>query len=265
MVALLLANLAISEWAKTDAQQMERKEAQTVLLEQVVAENVAMEENYPYLYAKGKVTEKELPEKVVFLTFDDGPSRNTVQILDTLKKYNVCATFFVIGENLTEEGVKIARRALEEGHMLGLHTETHRYETIYHSVDSFLTDYDKLAARFVEEFGECPAIYRFPGGSYSSYINPIKEELKGKLEQRGFLGYDWNVSGEDSVGTPTAASIRNNIFNTIASREQPIILLHDSPGSNLTAEVLPEILEKLIADGYTFMTLQYREPYLFPW
>ncbi len=265
MAALLLANFTMSKWAGTNMQQEGQKEAQMVLLEQVLAENVAMEENYPYLYAKGTVTEKELPEKVVFLTFDDGPSRNTVRILDTLKEYNVCATFFVIGENLTEEGVKIAKRALEEGHMLGMHTETHRYETIYHSVDSFLTDYDKLAARFVEEFGECPAIYRFPGGSYSAYINPLKEELKQKLEERGFLGYDWNVSGEDSVGTPTAASIRSNVLDTIAQREQPIILLHDSPCSDLTAEVLPEILEKLIAEGYTFMTLQYREPYLFPW
>lgn len=271
--ALLLANFAVSGWAKTNGKHYGDNNAQAVLQEQVMAENnaereedfVSKTEVYPYLYAKGRVTEKDLPEKVVFLTFDDGPSRNTVRILDTLKEYNVCATFFVIGENLTEEGVKIAKRALEEGHMLGMHTETHRYEAIYHSVDSFLRDYDKLAARFVEEFGECPAIYRFPGGSYSAYINPIKEELKEKLGQRGFLGYDWNVSGEDSVGTPTAASIRSNILDVIATREQPIILLHDSPCSDLTAEVLPEILEKLIAEGYTFMTLQYREPYLFPW
>ena len=271
--ALLLANFAVSGWAKTNGKHYGDNNAQAVLQEQVMAENnaereedfVSKTEVYPYLYAKGRVAEKDLPEKVVFLTFDDGPSRNTVRILDTLKEYNVCATFFVIGENLTEEGVKIAKRALEEGHMLGMHTETHRYEAIYHSVDSFLTDYDKLAARFVEEFGECPAIYRFPGGSYSAYINPIKEELKEKLGQRGFLGYDWNVSGEDSVGTPTAASIRSNILDVIATREQPIILLHDSPCSNLTAEVLPDILEQLIAEGYTFMTLEHREPYQFPW
>ncbi len=226
---------------------------------------VSKTESYPYLYAKGEVTEQELPEKVVFLTFDDGPSRNTVKILDTLAEYNVSATFFVIGENLTEDGVAIAKRALEEGHMLGMHTETHSYDKIYRTVDSFLTDYDKLASRFVEEFGECPAIFRFPGGSYSSYINPIKEDLKKELERRGFIGYDWSVSGEDSVGTPTAASIKKNIFDTIEGQSQPIILLHDSPCSNLTAEVLPEILEKLIAEGYEFRTLQCRKSYLFPW
>lgn len=285
MAALILANLAVVGLTKKDMNREASDAAQNeLLLENVLAENVTGEkgeteknatekeedfvsktETYPYLYAKGSVTEQPLPEKVVFLTFDDGPSRNTVKILDTLKQYNVNATFFVIGENLTEDGIEIAKRALEEGHMLGMHTETHQYDKIYRSVNAFLSDYDKLASRFVEEFGECPAIFRFPGGSYSAYINPIKEDLRKELSRRGFMGYDWNVSGEDSVGTPTAASIKKNIFGTIEGQQQPIILLHDSPCSNLTAEVLPEILEKLLAEGYEFRTLQYREPYQFPW
>lgn len=284
-MALLLANLAAVGLARKDMTQ-KRMDGEQVgtLSENVMAENLAVEKNgteknsrereegvvsktepYPYLYAKGTVTEQELPEKVVFLTFDDGPSRNTVKILDTLKEYNATATFFLIGENLTENGTEIARRTLDEGHMLGMHTETHEYDKIYHSVETFLADYDKLASRFVEEFGECPAVFRFPGGSYSAYINPIKKELKKEMDRRGFLCYDWNVSGEDSVGTPTAASIKKNIFDTIEGQKQPIILLHDSPCSNLTAEVLPEILEKLVAEGYEFRTLQYRKPYQFPW
>ena len=282
MVALLLANLAAVGLAKGEMRQKRDTAVQAEnLLENVLAENTGKEkkgtewdgdyvsktEPYPYLYAKsGAVKEEvEVPEKTVFLTFDDGPSRNTVKILDTLAKYNACATFFLIGENMTEDGVEIARRAVEEGHMLGMHTETHRYEKIYHSVDSFLADYDKLAARFVETFGECPSAFRFPGGSYSSYINPIKTELREELNRRGFVGYDWNVSGEDSVGTPTAASIKKNIFDSLEGQTQPIILLHDSPCSNLTAEILPDILERLVAEGYTFMTLKHREPYQFPW
>lgn len=284
VAALALANLAAVGLTKPG--RMQKNEAAQVgnLLEHVMAENAGKEGNkankiggereedfvskaeaYPYLYAKGSVTEQQLPEKVVFLTFDDGPSRNTIKILDTLKQYGVCATFFVIGENLTEDGLEITKRALDEGHMLGMHTETHQYEKIYRSLDAFLSDYDKLAERLVEAFGECPAVFRFPGGSYSAYINPIKGELKEEMERRGFLCYDWNVSGEDSVGTPTAASIKKNIFDTIAGQKQPIILLHDSPCSNLTAEVLPEILEKLLAEGYEFRTLQHRKPYQFPW
>lgn len=285
MAALLLANLAAMGLAGNGQLYKENETPQAEqLLENVMAENAATEQDqgeevrhgkeedyvskteaYPYLYAKGEVVGRELPEKVVFLTFDDGPSRNTVKILDTLKEYNACATFFVIGENLTEDGIEIAKRAVEEGHMLGMHTETHQYEKIYHSVESFLTDYDKLASRFVEEFGACPAVFRFPGGSYSAYINPIKDKLREELNRRGFLGYDWTVSGEDAVGTPTAASIKKNVFDSIKGQKQPIILLHDSPCSNLTAEVLPEILEQLLADGYAFLTLEYREPYQFPW
>jgi len=280
-VALLLANFAALGLAKKNGGLGSNTLQTGVLSANVLAENlVAGEDNsgkgreedfvskteaYPYLYAKGSVTEQALPEKVVFLTFDDGPSRNTIKILDTLKQYNVPATFFLVGENLTESGTEIAKRALAEGHMLGMHTETHEYDKIYRSVEAFLADYDKLAARFTEEFGECPAAFRFPGGSYSAYINPIKKELKGELERRGFLCYDWNVSGEDSVGTPTAASIKKNIFDTIEGQKLPIVLLHDSPCSNLTAEVLPEILERLIAEGYEFRTLQYRKPYQFPW
>lgn len=262
-MALLFANLLVSWEVKKEAGRMTETEPEW-LLENVLAENAA-KETYPYLYASGAVTEKELPEKVVFLTFDDGPSRNTVKILDALAEYNAKATFFVIGENLTEDGIEIARRALAEGHMLGLHTETHQYDKIYDSVDSFLTDYDKLANRFVEEFGECPAIFRFPGGSYSAYINPIRKELQQEMERRGFLGYDWTTSGEDAVGTPTAASIKKNIFDMLYACEEPIILLHDSPCSNLTAEALPDILKRLTEEGYTFMTLQYRKPYQFPW
>ena len=285
VAALLLAELAAAGLANRDTSKEERNAAQVeVLLENVLAENrsannsengqekkgreedyVSKTDAYPYLYAKGSVTIQELPDKVVFLTFDDGPSKNTITILDTLAKYNACATFFLIGENLTEDGIEIAKRALEEGHMLGMHTETHRYDKIYRSVESFLTDYDKLAYRFIEAFGECPPVFRFPGGSYSAYINPIKEELKEELTRRGFIGYDWNVSGEDAVGTPTAASIKNHIFGSLEGQHQPIILLHDSPCSNLTAEVLPEILERLIEEGYEFRTLQYREPYQFPW
>lgn len=284
-MALLLANLAVSGLAgNTGAGEAVDATEVGALMENVLAENneadvggnreenrgreedfVSKTDRYPYLYAKGNVQKTELPEKVVFLTFDDGPSKNTVKILDTLKEYNVKATFFVIGENLTESGVEIAKRALAEGHMLGMHTDTHRYEKIYSSVDSFLADYDKLASRFVEEFGECPAIFRFPGGSYSAYINPIKVQLREELERRGFIGYDWSASGEDSVGTPTAASIKQNIFESIEGQKQPILLLHDSPCSNLTAEVLPEVIEKLSAEGYEFRTLQYREPYQFPW
>lgn len=240
------------------------------------------EDPYPYLHAGKQQAqegqrESEAPSedtnssepakeaKVIYLTFDDGPSRNTEKILDILEAYHAKATFFLIGENLTDTGVEIAKRAVSEGHMLGMHTECHQYGKIYASADNLLRDYNQLAKRFLETFGECPVCCRFPGGSCSSYINPIRDELKKELAERGFLCYDWNVSGEDSVGTPTAASIKKNIFGRIYEVEEPIVLLHDSPCNRLTVEILPQILERLCEEGYEFRTLSDREPYAFPW
>lgn len=235
---------------------------------------------YHYLHAGGSDGKEKQPEeirtsgesgaekekaKIVYLTFDDGPSRNTGKILDILAAYQAKATFFVIGENLTDTGIETVRRAVAEGHLLGMHTDCHQYGKIYASAEAFLEDYDRLAKRFVDEFGVCPSCFRFPGGSCSRYINPIREQLKQELKERGFACYDWNVSGEDSVGTPTAASIRKNIFGRIYEVDEPILLLHDSPCNGLTVEVLPQILERLTEEGYEFRTLETREPYEFPW
>lgn len=228
-------------------------------------ESLQETERYQNLYAEGELTLSPLPKKAIFLTFDDGPSKNTEKILDILSEFDAKATFFLIGENLTEEGIKIAKRALSEGHMLGLHTNTHQYEKIYSSVDSFLSDYNELAGLFLEQFGMCPNIYRFPGGSCSCFINPIRTELKQELSERGFFGYDWTASGEDAVGKPTAASIKKNIFLNLSKQEAPILLLHDAAGNGLTAELLSDVLKQLKEEGYTFLTLKNRKPYQFPW
>ena len=98
MFALLLANMVTIGWRGKEPSKTRPEPSRTeeeVLLENVLAENAALEDSFPYLYAKGKITEKELPEKVVFLTFDDGPSKNTEKVLQILADNQVTATFFV--------------------------------------------------------------------------------------------------------------------------------------------------------------------------
>ena len=97
------------------------------------------------------------------------------------------------------------------------------------------------------------------------YAKEMRGEIKEEMERRGFVYFDWNVSGEDSVGTPTAYSIKNNIFPAVYEQKQPIILLHDSASTALTVEVLPSIIEELQEAGYTFDTLDHRELYQFSW
>lgn len=217
---------------------------------------------FPELYAWEDEAIEVLttPQKTVYLTFDDGPSKNTGKILDILEQYQIKATFFVIGKDLSEEGLENMKRAATEGHAIGLHTYSHDYKKIYSSVADFLADYDLLRQELEQQLGYSPTIFRFPGGSYCSYGKNIRSELIEEMTRRGYTYYDWNVSAEDAVGTVTAYSIKNNIFPKVYNVSAPVILMHDAPLNNLTAELLPEIIEALLAEGYQFETLETREP-----
>ena len=101
---------------------------------------------YPNLYAEPLevTTMKEDGPKTAYLTFDDGPSNRTCEVLDILDKANIKATFFIVGETITEKGKECLKQMVEDGHTIGLHTYSHNYKKLYSSVESFLEDYDKL-------------------------------------------------------------------------------------------------------------------------
>ena len=203
----------------------------------------------------------DMQDKKIALTINCAWENTDIdKIVDTLKKYNAKATFFVIGDNLTEEKISYMKRAIEEGHIIGLHTYSHDYNKIYSSVTDFLSDYDKLRQVLLETLNYSPTIFRFPGGSYCSYGTCIREALISEMTRRGYTYYDWNVSAEDSVGTVTAHSIHKNIFPKVYEYSSPVILMHDSASNRLTAELLPDIIEELQANGYSFDTLELREP-----
>lgn len=227
-----------------------------------VSRNTSYKDSFPELYAWEDEAVEVLSEtkKTVYLTFDDGPSKNTGKILDILAEHQIKATFFVIGKDLSEEGIENLKRAAKEGHAIGLHTYSHDYNKIYASVSDFLTDYDLLRQRLEELLGFCPTIFRFPGGSYCSYGMNIRTELIEEMARRGYTYYDWNVSAEDAVGKVTAYSIRNNIFPKVYTVTAPVLLMHDAPLNSLTVEMLPEIIKTLKTQGYTFDTLETREP-----
>lgn len=224
-------------------------------------------QHYPNLYAKedGQYTSPEDGKKVCFLTFDDGPSANTLKVLDVLDEKNIKATFFVIGEEINEENAEILKEVVKRGHKIGMHTYVHDYDKIYKSVDSFLDDYDKAFKRIEEVTGLRPYIYRFPGGSYNYYLKKMRKELIAEMSRRGFTYYDWNVSGEDSVGSPTAYSIKKNISKDLNRYQCPVVLLHDGQSNPLTAKVLEGIIEYIESKGYEFDTLDHREPCQFRW
>lgn len=202
-------------------------------------------------------------EKICYLTFDDGPSKNTIKILDILKQYDAKATFFVIGNCICEDNREILERMVKEGHAVGLHANNHVYEKFYASETSFLKDYEVLYTTLKEDYGIETSLFRLPGGSACKYLYGKGKEYVSKMQERGFSCFDWNVTGEDSVGTPTVYSIQKNVFDRVFRYEKPIVLLHDSGIADVTVEALPGMIEKIRDEGYTFATLEHREEYVF--
>lgn len=222
---------------------------------------------YPNLYTT-PLSGQQSPgdgRKVCFLTFDDGPSEYTWKTLDILDEKGIKATFFVVGESMTEKEIECLNEIVSRGHTIGIHAYHHDYKNLYHSVDSFLSDYEKVYNMVVDATGVHPNIYRFPGGSYNKYVKKIRKAIVEEMERRGFTYYDWNVSGEDSVGNPNARTIKKNIFRDLNRFQCPVVLLHDGSINEITSSILSDIIDEIVKSGYEFDTLDNREPCQFAW
>lgn len=180
--------------------------------------------------------------KTMYLTFDDGPSEeNTGAVLDTLKKNNIKATFFVIGESVRKHP-EVARRIVAEGHTIGIHCNNHAYETLYESADSYLEDFEKAFEAVREVTGVEAKLFRFPGGSVNSYNRAVREEIVEKMTEKGFIYYDWNASLEDAVKHSEPAKLIENAKETTQGRKKVVMLAHDVVHS--TTLCLEELLEQ---------------------
>ena len=204
--------------------------------------------------AMGRADQQSKDEKVVYLTFDDGPSSKiTPQILDVLKKYDVKATFFVIGE-LAEKNPEYIKRIHNEGHAIANHTYSHDYDYIYSGVDHMLDDINKSDELIEEILGEefVGKIFRFPGGSFGEKKEPYREAL----DDLNYIYFDWNSVNGDAEGQKISASKLVSRFNDTTGAYNTIIaLMHDSNTKQTTVEALPTIIEGLQAKGYEFKTL----------
>lgn len=221
---------------------------------------------FPDLYTVYDVpSSMENGKKIAYITFDDGPSANTFEILDILDDMNINATFFIVGSAITKEGEDALRRMTNEGHTIGIHTYSHLCDEVYCSLERFLDDYNMVYEQIYDITGKRASIYRMPWGSNNAYSRGIKDTLLDEMERRGFACYDWNVDSNDSVGRPSAYSIRHNVEKDLEAHDFPIVLMHDSGINKLTVQILPEIIRMIKNKGYEFDTLDNREPYLFQW
>ena len=196
--------------------------------------------------AKENVSEAENIREV-YLTFDDGPSIYTEEILDILAQYNVKATFFVTGKRKEGYG-DVYRRIVEEGHTLGMHSYSHEYGNIYASLENFQEDLETLRNFLYNETGVVSQFYRFPGGSSNNVSQTDIHEMTAYLKAMDIEYFDWNISAGDAMGASlSSGQIVSRVMNQIPSHRVAMVLMHDAADKHSTVEALPELIEEIQA------------------
>lgn len=193
-------------------------------------------------------------DKVIYLTFDDGPGPDTDRLLEILDHCGVKATFFVTDMRPEYESC-IAREAAA-GHSIGVHSASHDYDRIYAGTEAFWADFEAMEAVIEAQTGSRTAIMRFPGGSSNvvSSFNPgIMTKLAAQAEGKGYVYFDWNVSSGDAGGACTRQQIYSNIVNGVKDRNTSVVLCHDT--SSLTIDAIEETIRWCKEEGYTFLPL----------
>lgn len=197
--------------------------------------------------------------KRVYLTFDDGPSIYTGQILDILNANNVKATFFVIGRS--EEYYGYYKRIVDEGHTLGMHSFTHEYQKLYASTESFGAEVEQLQSLLKDVTGVESHIFRFPGGSSNNVSQLPIENYIAYLNERGINYYDWNALSGDAVNASLSPEqLVDNIMKDVRNNKDSVVLMHDLQNVHATVESLQMLIDTLKSEGYEILPIDENAP-----
>ena len=199
--------------------------------------------------------------KVAYLTFDDGPSKtNTAAVLNILKKYNIKATFFVIGQ-LAQEDPELVRRESEDGHFICNHSFSHDYKALYSSPQNFMAEIKKCDNILSSVLGDkyTSKVVRFPGGYFSKKLDPYAE-LLGK---EGYKYINWDTENNDGTANNIPVEKLVGYLKTqfdqneeIGHKKKVVILMHDGYRKETTVKALPQIIDYLISKKFSFDTLE---------
>lgn len=182
------------------------------------------------------------PERIVALTFDDGPDRaNTPLVLDALMKHGAKATFFLIGEQVPANA-GLVRRMVAEGHVVGNHSWSHPYRLSDGEGERQIARTEKTIEKII---GRKPACFRSPGGFTNNGIARA-------AHRRGLPNFLWMVSSADTTHIGSVAIARNVVS---AVHPGDIVLMHDGPGHRATALAVPAILSGLAQKGFQCVTV----------
>ena len=192
-----------------------------------------------YCLLSGKANAQE---KIVALTFDDGPNTTTtVKVLDVLKQHNVKASFFLCGKGINKDTRPIINRAVKQGCELGNHSRTHSYMDKL-SADKIRMEVEYTSHAIQQITGTAPKFFRPP---YIAYNDLMFATINLPFIS-GFMIEDWlpEVNAEERA-------------KRVLARVKPgdIILLHDTEGNDQTAEALKNIIPEMKKQGYEFVTI----------
>lgn len=191
--------------------------------------------------------------RYVYLTFDDGPSHNTEQILDILAEFDVQGTFFVLGNSILSrnDSREILNRALREGHYIGLHSMTHEHARLYQgpgAPEIFLDEMKEVQSLIYELTGHSSYLCRAPFGSRPTF----SQQHVDLIAQSPFSCWDWHIDTMDWSHRSVEA-IMLEIQQNMASLQDPnqiVVLMHEN---QVTVEALPSIIKFFRDLGYTFV------------
>nr|WP_246578219.1 polysaccharide deacetylase family protein [Clostridium frigoris] len=192
--------------------------------------------------------------KTAYLTFDDGPSvNNTPVILNTLDKYNIKATFFIVG-NMALKYPDLVRKEFSDGHSIGNHSYSHDYNYIYSDTNIFIKDINKCdtVLKLILGSNFNTKLVRFPGGSFGAKLKPFRKELNN----HGYNYVDWNDLTGDAEGQNIPVyKLLDNLKKYTKGKEHVVILMHDFSTKSTTVQALPQVIEYLKSQNYSFKTL----------
>ena len=201
---------------------------------------------------------------IIYLTFNDGPSKTiTPKILDLLKSKNIKATFFVINHDDSELD-QIIKRAYDEGHTIALHSYSNSYKTVYSSVEGYFDDLNKLSDKIFGITGERPKIIRFIGGSSNTvsrrYSKGIMTKLVKEVIDKGYHYFDWNVESLDDEKGRAKNEIYKSVINGLSKDKYNVVLMHDYEDNYRSLEALSDIIDYGISHGYEFKAIDMSTP-----
>ncbi|HFJ9429156.1 polysaccharide deacetylase [Bacillus cereus] len=197
------------------------------------------------LLAKQKRADGKPVGKVVYLTFDDGPSELTGKFLDVLKEQHVASTFFMQGSNLQNTGFQEnVKRAVKEGHYIGAHSMTHNSDKLYKK-GQFVTEMKETLALIHNITGTTPKLVRPPYGSAPGLKG---QDIRNKIVEAGIKVWDWTIDSNDWKLKGNPQQIIENVKRT-TTEDVEVVLMHEKLQ---TLQALLEIIKFYKEKGYEF-------------